>query len=482
MDTISEFVTVLENLENLSGNDKEEYLANEFEKSGEGWKAAAQFFSSNDLDDLGVAKKSVAKALAWSEGGLDDVDNVMEHVNNHDNVSDMLRSTLHFGGGSNNSMEELRTDCIKLKDLSGHDAINHVADMFDTYTEPYVVSFSILNDLNTGVTEKTVINAVCEGDTVRKRALCTDIVTLLERERSGNPILEPRIHAPFKPMKAMKKDLPDDLSNWVGQIKLDGNRLLIHVSNHGEEVTAYSRRLNDVTFSLPELERIPWPDGEYIFDCEVMAADNTYKSTSERVGAKEFDEDPAMVFHMFDVVYANEDLSYEPFMSRYTELETVLGPVEEMSEYVNIVETFEDISDAKNHAEKKDFEGIIAKDKDGEYDFDKRSSNWIKDKNTLETGDFIITDVLEGDGKQSNTLGSLSLETRDGVDVGNVGSGFTDEQLDEFWERRDELVGNVIEVKFEGIDDNLRFPVFIRERPQGEADTLERIQNIAEMQ
>ena len=52
----------------------------------------------------------------------------------------------------------------------------------------------------------------------------------------------------------------------------------------------------------------------------------------------------------------------------------------------------------------------------------------------------------------------------------HVGSGFTDIEREELWNRQSELTGRMIEVKYQEKtqDGSLRFPVFMRFRPDKE--------------
>ena len=46
-----------------------------------------------------------------------------------------------------------------------------------------------------------------------------------------------------------------------------------------------------------------------------------------------------------------------------------------------------------------------------------------------------------------------------------VGSGFTDEQREEFWKYKDKYIGFVAEIKYQNASKNsIRFPVFMRLR------------------
>lgn len=82
------------------------------------------------------------------------------------------------------------------------------------------------------------------------------------------------------------------------------------------------------------------------------------------------------------------------------------------------------------------------------------------------TMDLKIIGAEEGSGRLSGTLGALVLDYK-GNEV-RVGSGFSDEQRDDFWSRRDELTDYLCEVKYKEISsdkntgaESLQFPVFV---------------------
>jgi len=112
------------------------------------------------------------------------------------------------------------------------------------------------------------------------------------------------------------------------------------------------------------------------------------------------------------------------------------------------------------------YEGIMIKDPDAGYEC-KRSVAWLKLKPFIEVSLSVVA-VEEGTGKNVGKLGAFVCE---GVDDGksikvNVGSGFTDSNRDSFWDSRDKLLGNVVEVRADAITQNqdgtysLRFPRF----------------------
>jgi len=116
------------------------------------------------------------------------------------------------------------------------------------------------------------------------------------------------------------------------------------------------------------------------------------------------------------------------------------------------------------------YEGIMIKEPGAIYQC-KRSVAWLKLKPFIEVSLTVVA-VEEGTGKNVGRLGALVCE---GIDDGktirvNVGSGFTDEQRDEFWKFKRDCIKMVSEVRADAITQNqdgtysLRFPRFLRFR------------------
>ena len=113
------------------------------------------------------------------------------------------------------------------------------------------------------------------------------------------------------------------------------------------------------------------------------------------------------------------------------------------------------------------YEGIMLKDAGAGYKC-KRSVAWLKLKPFIEVS-LTVAAVEEGTGRNVGKLGALVCE---GVDDGrnivvNVGSGFSDDDREAYWNARDEVVGKVVEVRADAITQNqdgtysLRFPRFL---------------------
>jgi DNA ligase-1 len=112
------------------------------------------------------------------------------------------------------------------------------------------------------------------------------------------------------------------------------------------------------------------------------------------------------------------------------------------------------------------YEGIMIKDPAAVYEC-KRSVAWLKQKPFIEVS-LTVVGTEEGTGKNAGRLGALIVEgTDDGKLIRtNVGSGLTDDNRIAYWASRDNLVGNIVEVRADAVTQNqdgsysLRFPRF----------------------
>ena len=112
------------------------------------------------------------------------------------------------------------------------------------------------------------------------------------------------------------------------------------------------------------------------------------------------------------------------------------------------------------------FEGIMVKDVDSHYEC-RRNTSWMKWKPVYDY-DLTVIGVEEGTGKNIGRMGALVCE---GVDDGkhitvNVGSGYTDEERQSYWDDKTLVIGRTAVVMADAITQNqdgtysLRFPRF----------------------
>ena len=113
------------------------------------------------------------------------------------------------------------------------------------------------------------------------------------------------------------------------------------------------------------------------------------------------------------------------------------------------------------------YEGLMVKPVEGLYE-NKRSHSWLKVKPFIEVTLEVI-DTEEGSGKAKGSLGALVVE---GTDDGkffhlNVGSGLTDKDREDFWKVKEDLIGQLVEIRADAVTQSqdeeffsLRFPRF----------------------
>lgn len=108
------------------------------------------------------------------------------------------------------------------------------------------------------------------------------------------------------------------------------------------------------------------------------------------------------------------------------------------------------IKEYLNIVNKLGYEGLVLRQK----------NTWLKIKPT-ETYDVPILSFIEGKGKHINRLGAIITP------MGKVGTGFTDEERIDIWNKKEELTNTTIEASCMQLTEEGKFrhPRFIRLRP-----------------
>lgn len=152
----------------------------------------------------------------------------------------------------------------------------------------------------------------------------------------------------------------------------------------------------------------------------------------------------------------------------------------ESKEVNNIEEAREHFKEMRDRGE----EGTILKNIKGPW-VNKRSNDLVKMK-AVEDADLEIVEVYHGEvgKKYENILGGFCLRTKCGKCEVNVGSGFSDAQRVDFWNRREELKGRISSIQYNEIITNkankdmksLFLPIFVEIREdKDEANSLEEL-------
>ena len=305
----------------------------------------------------------------------------------------------------------------------------------------------------------------------------------------------------INPMLAKARKGKERPTNYIVDIKYDGNRYQIH--KEGKSVIIFNRKGKIVTDQYPDVVQslLDWNNPHsYILDTEIYPVNPDgspapHKILGKRVHSKDkakaVRECPVKMVAFDCLSSFGEARLEEPLIERVMRLACI--PEEYRAE------TFDDhtIQSAYNVAIDRGFEGIMIKDADMTYQPGKRSKGWLKYKPPRFNFDVVITSAKYGEGKRANVFGTYGISVKDDSDfvsVGKVGTGFSDNQLSlltrELRKHIDEgdtyyvLPRIVLEVTCDLVTEDaegnvgLRFPRCIRIRDDKyvvDADTIQRV-------
>jgi len=448
-----------------SRNEKEDIIEHVYEVGG---AEAISLLIGSEFSDSGIGETTV-RNIAVPLFGSDIPDGAAS-------TSEALRLLSPECAAVTTS--ELYDEVVRVANMSGNAQHEELARVMGEYTT-HLVTHAFLQDLATGVSDKTVASALGHTDSLPFYESVVDILRADVGRQS--PLTAPMAGEPFRPMLAKSEShLPESLDGYLAQPKIDGYRLVIHLVDG--EASAFTRRMTDVTESLPELDEIAWPDGKYVLDAEVIAQDGSYNSTSSRIGrsATNVDRSVGMEFALFDMIIHDGILSTNETQLARTRLCDMFAQ-DVGDDRVYALPVFTPAEETAARVAASAHEGLIWKQSRAPYTFGTRSDAWVKEKHTAETVDVVAVGFEEGNGRLSGSLGKVYIESSDGVPLGATGSGFTDTERREVWDHRHTYLGAPLEVSAEALDaqGSLRFPIFQRWRTDdGSADTLDRIEDI----
>ena len=267
------------------------------------------------------------------------------------------------------------------------------------------------------------------------------------------------------------------------EVKLDGVRAVTVIypsgkidmfSRNGKELNNFNHIKDEIskTFNISSIKEALVLDGEIVSDdFQTLMKQIHRKNSSQNKDAKLF------LFDLLPLEYFKKGIYEKSYFSRIEELKKIHERFFIQSHVINIIDSVNvDLDTEKGEIEFKNFnknsiingyEGIMIKDPESFYEC-KRSTTWLKSKPFIEIS-LEVKDYEEGTGRNKGKLGAIIAE---GIDEDknfktNVGSGFTDLQRKEFWEEKDKLIGQIIEIRADSISKSqdgenwsLRFPRF----------------------
>ncbi|MFW9885567.1 MAG: ATP-dependent DNA ligase, partial [Candidatus Thorarchaeota archaeon] len=345
--------------------------------------------------------------------------------------------------------------------------------------EAKYITALVLNDMRVGLSEGLLAEGIARAFSIepilvrRAWSLTGDLGQVAEMAAKGGASaldeIKVTLFRPVKPMLASPADSVDEVfrtgSSYAFEFKLDGARVQIH--KQGDKVTIYSRRLQDVTESLPdivEIVRRKVAAELAILDGEVVAVNDKGQPFPFQVVMKRFGrtrevektkDEVQLHLYVFDLLLLETKQHIDSKFTERRELLESIVPQELLIESYyttseNEAESYFDKSKTLGH------EGLIAKQVDSAYVPGTRGKNWFKIKHSLDTMDLVIIAAEWGHGRRKNWLSDYHLAVRDPdtdsfIMIGKTYKGLTDVEFDEMTSKLKSIAtgkkGHVVTVK-----------------------------------
>ena len=331
-----------------------------------------------------------------------------------------------------------------------------------TETERDVLLRNVFGEMRIGVNEGVMLEGIADAAGVDPEAVRTahmflgDIGLVAEvalfEGAEGLRSRGLRLLAPMKPMLAdLGEDLNEVLKEHGGrtaiEYKLDGARIQIH--RMGEAIRVFSRRLSDVTASLPEIVAMArsLPATQFLLEGEVVAVDASGKPLPfqdlmrrfRRVhGIEAAQEEIPLKLFLFDLLHLDgRTLIDEPYRVRWERLEALVP--RDLLTPRRIATRREEIEAFLAEAIRAGHEGLMAKDLESTYSVGKRGKKWFKIK-PADHLDMAIVAAEWGSGRREGWLSNYWLAVRDESNgtfpmIGKTFKGLTDAEFEAMTER-----------------------------------------------
>lgn len=385
-------------------------------------------------------------------------------------VADKMVPIKNTNGGTDVKFIKFSNLLEKLskRELTGNDAKQAIENlMITTDKDVWELLYRpiLLKDIRCGITETTV-------NKVLKKISKSD----KEAEKYLIPVFECQLAH-----DGLEETFDGEV---ILQEKLDGVRLLTICDIENKTVTQYTRNGKE-NHNFPHIKKVfeellTSLKVSMVFDGEVVG--ETFQSLMKQVNRKDDVNSKSTKLALFDCLTLSD---FKKGISTNTQLHR-LEIIDSFSVFSKdsddcsvfkldsitvdmTTEEGKEIFNKFNHeVVSAGKEGIMVKKPDALYEC-KRSKSWLKIKPFIEET-LEIVDVEIGSGKNAGRLGNLLCKgtIKDKQVEVSVGSGFSEEQREEFWNRKESLKGLLIEVRADALtksanDDNIwsmRFPRF----------------------
>ncbi|MDE1831557.1 MAG: ATP-dependent DNA ligase [Thaumarchaeota archaeon] len=433
--------------------------------------------------EIGIAEKIAIKALSKSSGiSVKKIEDEYRDTGDFGQVASKIleQKTQTTFLSQNITVERVYDTLYKIAELKGARSqdmkMKYISSLLNDATpiEGGFIAKIITSNLRLGIADYTILDALAvayTGSKENRSALehaynvCSDLGKVA-KSVAGNGLeslkdFQVTIFSPIRPMLAERVKSPQEArekmgTEFVSEYKLDGERVQIH--RQEEKIVLYSRSLENITNYYPDIVenigKVLKPD-EVILEAEVVAMnDDTgeflpfqelmHRRRKYKI-AQAVQEYPITV-NFFDVLSMDKKSCLDlPYAQRRKLLEK--NVIEDSFAKIMpmvFVKTDSEVEDSLENAINAGCEGIMLKQLNSPYRAGARASNWLKLKREYrnELGDsidLVIVGAFYGRGRRTGRYGALLLSAYDDKSdtfpsICKVGTGFTDDSLDQFYQ------------------------------------------------
>lgn len=430
--------------------------------------------------EIGVAERLAVKALARVSGRKEsEVEEVLNRTGDIGEAAQVFTANRKQQSFFRRdlSVEKVYETLDKMAQTSGSGAVDLKLSLLAglladaTPKEAKYLMRTVTGSLRLGIADMTVLDALAiaygggkdaREDVERAYNVSSDLgrvaKTVAEEGIEGIRHFRVSVREPIRPMLAERLSSPDEILEKLGgkcvaEYKYDGERLQAHKT--GENVTLYSRRLEDISSQYPdavEFFKKYVKAREAILECECVAVDletgemrpfQELMHRRRKYGVEKAVEDYPVSLFLFEALYVDgKDLTRETYLTRRKMLEETVTESDHLKivKYV-VTSNAAELEKFFQEAIENGCEGLVCKSiaKDSVYQAGARGWLWIKYKRDYrsemtDTVDLVIVGAFHGRGKRAGVYGALLLaaynpESDTFETVTKCGTGFTDEDL-----------------------------------------------------
>ena len=433
--------------------------------------------------ELGIAEKLVIRAISKSSGITtkkieDDYNDGGDLGKTGANI--LRQKTQTTFTAETITLERVYDTLLKNSKLEGKGSqdmkMKYISSLLNDATpiESKFILKILLGTLRLGIAENTTMDALAIAFTNEKSNrelvenaynVSSDLGKVSEvlATEGINGILKftTSLFSPIRPMLADRVKSEDDAfkkikNDFAAEYKLDGERAQIHKKNN--EIVLFSRSLENITRYYPDVVEkiskcINANDG--IFEAEIVAVnENTgnflpFQELMHRRRKYKLEQavsDYPITVNFFDVLYYNQtDYLEKPYMERRKTLENIIKE-NNFAKLVpmSIVSNEGDVTESLENSINSGCEGLMLKVIDSPYRAGTRGNNWLKLKREYQNElgdslDLVVVGAFFGRGRRTGKYGTLLLSSYNSESdtfptICKVGTGFTDENLDQLFQ------------------------------------------------